>query len=133
MRLTWKDGLATALTGAAAALYLLWVGGTTVMGLSGSRAVSLAVFGLGIGGCYTAKSNMEAVYAASGRDRPPIPYVVGASALGGVTLVAGIVAISSGSTAALATLTATIVALWAMATIRHWALHPTPEATHSTC
>jgi VIT1/CCC1 family predicted Fe2+/Mn2+ transporter len=48
------------------------------------------------------------------------------SVLGGLTLVAGFVAISGGSTAALATLTATMVALWALATIRHGASHSTP-------
>ena len=58
MSLTWKDGLATAFVGAAAVLYLLWVGGTTVSGLTGPRALTVAIFGLGIGGCYTAKSHM---------------------------------------------------------------------------
>jgi hypothetical protein len=56
MSLTWKDGLATLFVGAAAVLYLLWSGGTTASGLSGPRALSVAIFGLGVGGCYTAKS-----------------------------------------------------------------------------
>ncbi|MGZ4561004.1 MAG: hypothetical protein ACXVXJ_08560 [Mycobacteriaceae bacterium] len=42
-------------------------------------------------------------------------------------LVAGVVAISGGSAWALATLTWAMVALWAMATIRHWASCTTPE------
>jgi len=80
-------------------LYLLWAGGTTVSGLPGPRALSVAIFGLGVGGCYTAKSHMETVYGVGGRTRPPLYYVVLASVLGGVTLVAGIVAFASGGSA----------------------------------
>jgi hypothetical protein len=128
MSFTWKDGLATAFVGAAAVLYLLWVGGTTVLGLSGPRALAVVIFGLGVGGCYTAKSQMEAMYGAGGRARPPLYYVVLVSVLGGVTLVAGIIALASGGDAALATLTAAMVALWALATIRHSTSRTTPEA-----
>ena len=127
MSLTKKDALATALVGAAGVLYLLWVGGTTVAGLSGPRALAVAIFALGVGGCTTARSNMGALYGAGGRPRPPLLYVVVTSVLGGVTLVAGMVAMYGGSTAWLATLTGTMVALWALATIRHWAPHRTPE------
>jgi|SRR5450759_5795939 hypothetical protein len=67
MSLTWKDGLATVFVGAAALLYLLWVGGTTVTGLSGPRALTVAIVGLGIGGCHTAKSHLETVYGVGGR------------------------------------------------------------------
>ena len=35
MSLIWKDELATVLIGIAAVLYLLWAGGTPVLGLSG--------------------------------------------------------------------------------------------------
>jgi len=127
MSLTWKDGLATVFVGTAGVLYLLWAGGTTVSGLPGPRALSVAIFGLGVGGCYTAKSHMETVYGVGGRTRPPLYYVVLASVLGGVTLVAGIVAFASGGSAALATLTGAIVALWALATVRHSMSRTTPE------
>jgi hypothetical protein len=126
MSLTWKDGLATVFVGAAVVLYLLSQGGTTVAGLSGPRAPAVAIFALGVGGCYTAKSHMQDVYGVGGRPRPPLLYVVLASVLGGVMLVAGVVAFSGGSAAAVATLTAAMVALWAMATIRHLASHATP-------
>lgn len=49
---------------------------------------------------------------------------------GGVTLVAGIVALSGGSAAALGTLTAAMVSLWALATIRHSRSRSTPEVIH---
>ena len=132
MTFTWKDGLATVFVGAAGVLYLLWAGGTTVSGLSGPRALTVAIFGLGVGGCYTAKSHMEDVYGVGGRPRPPLPYVVLTSVLGGVMLVAGIVALAGGSIAALATLTAAMIALWALATIHHWASHTTPEVIGTT-
>jgi hypothetical protein len=70
---------------------------------------------------------MQDVYGVGGRPPPPLLYVVLASVLGGLTLVTGIVAISHGSTAALAALTGAVVALWAMATIRHWASRTTCE------
>jgi uncharacterized membrane protein len=127
MNLTWKDGLATVIVGSAFVLYVLSEGGTTVAGLSGPRAPSVAIFALGVGGCYTAKSHIQDVYGVDGRPRPPLLYVVLASVLGGVMLVAGMVAISGGSAAALATLTGAMVALWAMATIRHRASRTTPE------
>jgi hypothetical protein len=127
MSLTWKDGLATAFVSAAAVLYLLWLGGTTVSGLTGPRALTVAIFGLGIGGCYTAKSHMETVYGVGSRSRPPLYYVVLASVLGGVTLIAGIVALASGGDAALTTLTGAMVALWALATFRHSRSHTIPE------
>jgi hypothetical protein len=119
--------VATAFVGAAGVLYLLWLGGTTVTGVSGPRALAVAIFGFGIGACYTAKSHMETVYGVGGRARPPLLYVVLASALGGVGLVAGIVALAGGGDVALATLTGALVALWALATIRHLMSRTTPE------
>jgi hypothetical protein len=118
MSLTWKDGMATALVGAAV-LNVLFQGGTAVAGLSGPRALSVAIFALGIGGCYSAKSHIGDVYGVTDRARPPLVYVVLVSVLGGVTLCAGVVAIFGGSAGALATLTVAMVVLWAAATIRH--------------
>jgi hypothetical protein len=53
------------------------------------------------------------------------------SVLGGVTLVAGIVAIATGGVAALATLTGAMVALWALATVRHLTSRTTAEVIHA--
>lgn len=130
MSLTWKDGLATAFVGAAVLLYLLSLGDGTVAGLSGPRALAVAIFALGVGGCYTAKSHMEDVYGVGDRPRPPLLYVVLVSALGGVLLVSGIVAFVGGSAAALATLTGAMVVLWALATIRHMTSRTIPEVIH---
>jgi hypothetical protein len=130
MRLTWRDGLATAFVGAAVLLYLMSSGDTTVAGLSGPRASAVAIFALGVGGCYTARSQMQDLYSAGGRPRPPLLYVVVASVLGGVLLVTGVVAISGGSSSASAMLTGVMVMLWALATIRHSMSHEIPRAIH---
>lgn len=56
MRLTWKDGLATVFVGAAVLLYLLSPSDIWLFGLSGSRGLAVAIFALGVGGCYTTLS-----------------------------------------------------------------------------
>lgn len=131
MRLTWKDGLATMFVGAAAVLYLQWAGGITVPETSTPRALSVGIFALGVGACYAAKSQMTAVYGVEGRPRPPMLYVVLASALGGVSLVAGVVAIATGNAAALTTLTGGMVALWVLATFRHLMARTATDVIHS--
>jgi glycerate-2-kinase len=75
---------------------------------------------------------METVYGVGGRPRPPLFYVVFVSVLGGVTLVAGVVALASGGGSALATLTGAMVALWALATIRHSMSRATREVFRTT-
>ena len=130
MSLTWKDMLATVFVGAAVVLYLLSQGDATVAGLSGPRAPAVAILALGVGGCYSARSRMQDVYGAGDRQGPPLLYVVVISVLGGVTLVAGIVALFGGGSAALATLTAGMVVLWALSTIRHARSHSLPEVIH---
>jgi hypothetical protein len=111
MRITWQDGLATVLVAAAVALYGLWLGGTVILGL-------------GITACLSARSHLADVYGAGTGPRPPLPYVVLVSALGAVALVAAIIALLGGSTAALAALVAAMVALWAAATVRHLTAAP---------
>jgi hypothetical protein len=50
MRLTWKDGLATVVVGAAVLLYLLSPSDIWLFGLPGSRGLAVAIFALGVGG-----------------------------------------------------------------------------------
>jgi hypothetical protein len=130
MSFTWRDGLATVLVGVAVVLYLLSQGGTTVAGLTGTRALAVAIVGLGVGGCYTAKSQMPDVYGVGDGPRPTRFYVVLASVLGGVMLIAGLVAVSGGSPGALGMLTGAMVAIWAMSTIRHSTSRWTHEVIH---
>ena len=130
MRITWKDGLATVFVGAAVLLYLLSPSDLWLFGLTGSQGLSVAIFALGVGGCYTTRSQMKDVYGYEGRDRPPLLYVVLSSLLGAVMLVAGIVAIFGGNTAALATLTGAMVVLWVLTTVRHSASVRVPGIAH---
>jgi hypothetical protein len=120
MRLTWKDGLAGVFVAVAVALYGWSLADSAAIGLS-TRGLAVVIFGLGMAGCYSARSQLEAVYGVADQPRPPASYVVLVSALGAVALVAGIIALVTGSAAALATLVATMIALWACATIRHQA------------
>ena len=119
MRLTWKDGLATVFVGSAVAVYGIWMAGTEVLGLTTTRAVSVAVLILGIAGCYAARSYFGAIYGADGGTRTSVPYLVLVSAFGIVALVAAVIALIGGSTAALTTLIVAMVILWAMATVHH--------------
>ena len=120
MRLTWKrDGLASLFVVSAAVLYALWVTDTGLAGMS-TRALGAAVFVLGWAACTSNKAEMAIVYGVDRvRRRPSMPYVVAASILGAVALVAGIVALVSAKEAMLATLVITMGALWMIATLRH--------------
>lgn len=131
MSLSWKDGLATVFVGAAAVLYLQWAGGLMVSARSTPRALSVGILALGIGACSAAKSHMAAVYGVEGRPRPPMLYVVLASALGGVSLVAGVVAITAGNAVALTTLTGGMVALWVLATLHHLIARTVTDVIHA--
>jgi hypothetical protein len=130
MRLTWKDALATLFVGAAAMLYLLSAGGTAQP--AAPRGLAVGIFGLGIGACYTAKSQMAAVYGVEGKPRPPLFYVVLVSALGAVALTSGVIAIITGGGVALAMLTGAMVALWALSSVRHQMSHTTSGVAHVT-
>jgi amino acid permease len=118
MRLTRRDVLATLFVAAAAALYALWQTGTAVVGMS-TRVLGALVFGLGWAGCMSDQGEMASVYGAGGRRRAPMVYVVVASLLGAVALVAGIMTLISASETMLAILVAATVVLWVLATVRH--------------
>ena len=77
------------------------------------------VFALGWAACTSNKDEMSYVYAPKGRKRPPMVYVVVASAIGFVALTAGVITIVKASEAMLAVLVSALVALWAMSTLRH--------------
>jgi hypothetical protein len=119
MRLTWRDGVATVFVAAAAVVYGLWVTGTAWPGVS-TRVLGAVVLGLGWAACTINQREMAVVYGVDrNRRRPPMAYIVLASALGVVSLVAGIWALVGANEAMLATLVTAMVALWAMSTVRH--------------
>jgi hypothetical protein len=119
MRLTWRDGLATAFVAAAAGLYAVWATGAGSSGTS-ARMVGAVVFGLGWAACTSDKDGVAVVYGPAPRgQRLPMSYVAATSLLGLVALVAGVATIASASGSMLAVLVAAMVTLWAMSTIRH--------------
>ena len=119
MRLTCRDGPATVFVAAAAAIYIAWVTGAAMTGWS-VRVTAAVVFALGFAACLTDQKQMAVVYRATGEGpRPPMAYVVLISALGGLALVAGVIALVTGSAAMLAMLTASMAGLWVLATARH--------------
>ena len=74
---------------------------------------------LGWAACTSDKAEMAILYGVDRAHRPSMPYVVAASVLGAVALVAGIIALVSANEAMLATLAITMGALWIIATLRH--------------
>ena len=118
MRLSWKDGLATVLVAVALVFFAGWSAGATVAGISG-RGLVLAVFLLGIAGCYTAQSQFGIVYGVTGTARPPLVYVVLVSMLGALATVVGIVALIVGGGLAVTTLLLAMIVMWILATVRH--------------
>lgn len=111
-RLTWRDGLASVFVGAGVVLYILWLAGAEFVG---PRALAAIVLGLGLAASVTA-----VVYGVgAGLLKAPKVYLVVASLIGIVALVAGFVAVTNISETMLATLVVSTVVLWLMATVRH--------------
>jgi hypothetical protein len=118
MRASWKDGLATLLVFAAGLLYILWVT-DSAFGAMTTRAVSVVVFALGFAACMSDVSRMTLAYGPRSAGRPPTAYLVTATLVGVVALVAALGAVIAGSAAMLVTLVVTTGLLWVMATTAH--------------
>jgi hypothetical protein len=125
MRISWTDGAATILVLAAVGLYGGGVGAATPFGLS-DRGFAAVLFGLGIAACTSARSQLADVYGAGPGPRAPLTYVVLATGVGVVALVAGIIAVIGGGSVAATTLVAAIVVMWMLASARHlgWIKEP---------
>ncbi len=117
MRLTWKDAVTTFFMVVIAAAYVAFLGGTSLWLISSARGTACAALVLGIaGGC--ALSSAADLY--TGPQSRSTQAVAGLATLGGViALVAGVAAMLTGSTVALAILVAATIALWLIATMRH--------------
>ena len=117
MRVTWRDGVATIAVAAATVLYLLWNSGSVAEGTS-VRAMAGILFALGFVGCVSSGAQMASVYAPGERTES-MSYTVAATVLGLVVLVAGLIAIIGPSETALGVFVVAMLALWAIATLRH--------------
>jgi len=115
MHLSWRDGLATVFVGAGAVLYVLSLTGTDVPGMSETRVIAAVILGLGLAASVTA-----VVYGVGvGLLHAHKAYLVIASLIGLVALVAGVIALVSANETMLAVLVSSTIALWVMSTVRH--------------
>jgi hypothetical protein len=128
MRLTWKDGLATVLIALAVVFFAVWSADGTIAGLTG-RGLVMAIFVLGVAGCYTAQAHFETVYGVNGNSRPPMAYVVVVSVIGALATVAGVVAMIAVGSLAVTTLLLAMIVLWILATTRHQLASSTRQPT----
>jgi hypothetical protein len=126
MSLNWKDARTTLFVAGAVAVYTLWATGSAFQSMS-TRVLTAIVLGLGMAACSSNGDQMAVVYAVGQERRVPMAYVVIVSTLGAVALGVGVIALVTASEAMLATLVATLVALWVVSTIRH-AITAQPQA-----
>lgn len=113
MKLTWKDAVSTVFMAAIVVIYVAFLNSTTAWLISSARGTAGAVLVLGfVGGCA-----MSA--AGQSQGTPARAYTSFASVLGVTALVAGVVALITANTVALAILVVATLALWLAATARH--------------
>jgi hypothetical protein len=135
MRLTWKDAVSTLFTAAVVVVYVAFLSGTSAWLISSGRGAVTAVLVLGVvGGC--ALGQAADLYQGRQRTSQRIFRAV-ETLLGAVALVAAVVGLISGATAALTVLVVATLALWLTATIRHaftvpGELGPTPGSLEVT-
>lgn len=123
MKLTRNDARATLVVAVAVIFYLLWATETVATGVA-PRIVAGIVFALGWLGCTSDVEGMKSVYGVDEATRPPIVYVVFASLIGALALVAGVIAIGWANEAMLATMVVAMAVLWLMTTVRHALARP---------
>jgi hypothetical protein len=126
MRVPRQDLIATGLVGGAVVLFLFWLADLTIADM-GTRGTGTVVLGLGF-----AASAVAVVPRFDQLLRGSKPYLAITSLLGLAALVAGVQVLVSSSGTGLTVLTATMVALWAIATTHHMELAKrTQEATQN--
>jgi hypothetical protein len=114
MRLTWKDAVSTVFMATIVVIYIAFLNSTTAWLISSARGTAAAVLVLGIvGGCgmSTAAEQYQGTRARA--------YTSFASVVGAIALVAGVIALITASTVALAILVVATLSLWLVATLRH--------------
>ena len=115
MRVSWRDGLATLFVGVGVLLYVLWLTGAEVAGVSGIKAVGAVILGLGL-----AASMIAVVYGVgAGLLHVSKTYLAIASFIGLIALVAGVAVLVTANEIWLGTLMAATVVLWLISTVRH--------------
>jgi hypothetical protein len=114
MHLPKTDIIATCLVAAASLLYLLWAIGSTLPGMSSTRATGVAVLALGFA------ASASAVVPTFGQLlHGSKAYLAITSIIGLAALAAGIQMLITGSGAGLTVMMAAMAVLWLIATIHH--------------
>ena len=114
MRLPKTDIIATCLVAAAGLLYLLWAVGSTLPGMSSTRATGAAVLALGFA------ASASAVVPTFGQLlHGSKTYLVLTSLIGLAALAAGAYMLITASGAGLTVMMAAMAVLWLIATIHH--------------
>ncbi|WP_262379992.1 hypothetical protein [Nonomuraea sp. PA05] len=122
MRLTWKDALATVVAGVNIAIYVAFTQGADLPIIGSVRGAAGAILLLGVvGGCALGSAPEE-------HERNRGLYVGVMSTLGGIALLAGVLALIMASELALAVLFFSTIALWFIATLRHASASAKAEA-----
>ena len=116
MRLSWKDGVATAAVALVVTVYLLFAAGADVVLISSAQGAGTAMLLFGIVGCaYGAADELFEAKGSTARKT----YIVITSALGVTAAAAGLLAVIFGYEIALTVLLAATVTMWLLATARH--------------
>jgi hypothetical protein len=122
MRLTRRDGIATLAVAAVAALYWAYRSGTDLSLLSGPRALSIAVFVLGVTACAIGGNTI-----GPGQDKQPRwAQIYGIH--GALAFVLMVLVLITGSSTLLAVLVGLVLLLWLLTTVRHAVVTPTPAS-----
>jgi hypothetical protein len=115
MRLSWRDSIATVLVAIGVLVYLAWLVGFEIPGLTEPARVSIAMLVLGV-----AASASAVVPGFADLLRGSKLYLASASALGLIAVGAGVCTIFGADPfVGLAVLAITMVMMWVMATMRH--------------
>lgn len=112
MKLTIRDRLATLLVAASVITYGLWLAG--LLGGLTSGAVAVVVLALGVLASASAVVPGFAALLAGSK-----AYLAGASLVGLVAFVSGVLTVANATGETLAILVAATIVLWAVATVRH--------------
>lgn len=112
MRLTWRDAVATLMTGGAVALYLAYRAGADVPLVTGTRPAAGAVLVLGLAACAVGGGGQS-----DDEDRPRAMRWIGAFSV--VPILAALVAIVARNEVALTVLVWSTAAIWLATTVRH--------------
>jgi hypothetical protein len=122
MHLPTRDIIATCLVAAASLLYLLWALGSTLPGMSSTRATGAAVLALGF------VASASAVVPTFGQLlHGNKTYLAITSLIGLATVAAGVQMLITASGAGLTVVMAAMAALWLIATIHHSLLAKTGQ------